>query len=485
MKQSLGLKTSQQLALTPQLQQAIKLLQMSTVELKEELEQAVSDNPLLEMEESPDSGLGKESKATVSDESLPTETSDQKSSSGQLEDTRINEWSSIKPNKGKIGTDEQNESRDTLGESPISLTQHLQGQLSLMTLSNKERAWVEILIRELDSDGYLREELKELERPFAKAFEEAYSERLSNDELSIGLKLLQSFDPVGVGARNLSECLKLQLLAKKNGYETEVYTAAVCIVENHLNLLAQHNISGLVKATGFSKDIVHAAEIGIRQLNPKPGSFFKEDVSITVIPDTVAFRKEDGRWSVKLNEAAMPKLKLHQDYATVLKNDSGAKGALGQQLQEARWMLKNIQQRFETILKVSQTIVEVQQDFFDDGPRAMRPLVLRDIAIRCDLHESTVSRVTNQKYILTPMGCFELKYFFGSHVTTEDGGVASGTAIKEQIKEWIQKENPEKPFSDQSLSDRFGDGGVVIARRTVAKYREALKIPSASIRKRR
>ena len=375
--------------------------------------------------------------------------------------------------------------RDSVREAPISLKQHLQSQLSTMKLSQRERVWVEILIQGLDPDGYLREELKELELPFAEEFEQDHEERLTEDELQLGLTLLQSFDPIGVGARNLSECLKIQLQFNKKKYSTEVFQAAVSIVQNNLTLLAQHNISGLVKATGFNKEIILTAEQEIRLLNPKPGALFKEDIAVTVIPDTIAFKDKDGFWNVKLNDSAIPKLKINQNYARALQSSSENKGPLTQQLQEARWMLKNIRERFDTILRVSKTIVEVQQDFFEFGPRAMRPLVLRDVAARCELHESTVSRVTNQKYISTPMGCFELKSFFGSHVTTEDGGVASATSIKEQIKEWIKNENAEKPFSDQNLSDKFSNSGVMIARRTVAKYREALKIPSASIRKRR
>ncbi len=499
MKPTLGLKTSQQLALTPQLQHAIKLLQMSTVEFKEELEQTVSENPMLEIEENAneevhsndlqtsnklEEEIPSNQKDNLQQDDLKTDSNENNTQSTNEEST-FDEWSQIKPSKSKQNNDEDSEMRDSVREAPISLKQHLQSQLSTMKLSQRERVWVEILIQGLDPDGYLREELKELELPFAEEFEQDHEERLTEDELQLGLTLLQSFDPIGVGARNLSECLKIQLQFNKKKYSTEVFQAAVSIVQNNLTLLAQHNISGLVKATGFNKEIILTAEQEIRLLNPKPGALFKEDIAVTVIPDTIAFKDKDGFWNVKLNDSAIPKLKINQNYARALQSSSENKGPLTQQLQEARWMLKNIRERFDTILRVSKTIVEVQQDFFEFGPRAMRPLVLRDVAARCELHESTVSRVTNQKYISTPMGCFELKSFFGSHVTTEDGGVASATSIKEQIKEWIKNENAEKPFSDQNLSDKFSNSGVMIARRTVAKYREALKIPSASIRKRR
>ena len=503
MKTNLGLKTSQQLALTPQLQQSIKLLQMSTVELREELESTILENPLLEFEESTGSPQIEDQQDTKLIEEGVNSNNENHSSqqteencdnfdnqkqyeSSNETDYKNNEiWSQTKPSKNRISNDDPGDFRENLKEAPISLTQHLSAQLAPMKLPTKERAWIEILIHALDSDGFLRESLEEVEEPFREEFIKLYGESLSSEERFIGLKLLQSFDPLGIGAKDLSDCLRIQIVSRKELLDKDVFHACLTIVSDCLNLLAQHNISGLSKATGYSKDIVLRAENEIRQLNPRPGACFRDDVALTVIPDTIAFKTNSGIWSARLNESAVPRLKIDQDYARAIRNLSGTKNSMGQQLQEAKWMLKNIQQRFDTILRVSQTIVDVQQDFFEIGPRAMRPLVLRDVAARCDLHESTVSRVTNQKYISTPLGCFELKYFFGSHVTTDSGGVASGTAIKEQIKDWIGEENPNKPLSDQNMSDKFATIGIVIARRTVAKYREALRIPSASIRKRR
>ena len=519
MKTSLNIKTGQQLALTPQLQQAIRLLQISTTELHEELEEAASTNPLLEVEELQDNSSSKDEiqesvsnhndveksessdltntepdilKSDVSSQSNKEETnviqneiedtSDYYSSSTTEEVNHAEEWSQIKVRKNNI-TDGGEDSRTNLNEDPITLTLHLRSQLGTMTLSKKERTWVEILIQALDPDGYLRESLQELELPFSQEFENEFGERLSVEEMHIGLKLLQSLDPKGVGASDLSECLLLQLDTKEK--KLPEVKAAQIILSDHLQLLAQHNISGLIKATGLTRDLIHAADLKIKQLNPKPGSAFKTEVPITVIPDVVVYKGSDGIWQARLNNAALPKVRIHENYAKEIQNNGSLKGPLNQQLQEARWMLKNVQQRFDTILRVTKTIVEVQQDFFELGPRAMRPLVLRDVATRCNLHESTVSRVTNQKYVATPIGCFELKYFFGSHVLTEDGGSASGTAIKAQITEWVEQENSEKPFSDQILANKFGEIGIVIARRTVAKYRESLKIPSASIRKKR
>ena len=501
MKTSIGLKTSQQLALTPQLQQSIKLLQMSTIELREQLESTILENPLLEFDEnagSPQAENGENLKSVErSQQSENNNKGETEEKRDDFEDQKAFEtsveigyknndiWSQTKPSKNRASNDDSGDFRENLKEAPVSLTQHLSAQLAPMKLHDKERAWIEILIHALDPDGFLRESLEEVEEPFREEFRDLYGESLSSDERFIGLKLLQSFDPIGIGAKDLADCLRIQILSRKEQLEQDVYHACLTIVSDCLNLLAQHNISGLTKATGLPKDVVLRAENEIRNLNPRPGSSFKDDIALTVIPDTIAFKTNSGSWSARLNESAIPRLKIDQDYAQAIRNSSGNKNSMGQQLQEAKWMLKNIQQRFDTILRVSQTIVDVQQDFFEIGPRAMRPLVLRDVAARCDLHESTVSRVTNQKYISTPLGCFELKYFFGSHVTTESGGVASGTAIKEQIKDWIGEENLDKPLSDQNMSDKFSSIGIVIARRTVAKYREALKIPSASIRKRR
>ena len=492
MKTSLNLKTGQQLALTPQLQQAIRLLQISTTELHEELEEAASNNPLLEVEElqenpssngptpNENSDKSKADKSENKNDEGPSVNADQDFDYKEI--NHAEEWAQVKVRKNNI-SDDGGDQRNNLNEDPITLSRHLQSQLGTMNLSKKERTWVEILIQALDSDGYLRESVEELELPFSKEFEEEFGERLSEEELHIGVKLLQSLDPKGIGARDLSECLILQLTNDNN--KSPEIEAAKLILSNHLELLAQHNISGLVKASGLTRELIHAADIKIKQLNPKPASVFKKDVPITVIPDVVVYKNSDGIWSARLNSAALPKVRIHENYAKAIQDSGGLKGPLNQQLIEARWMLKNVQQRFDTILRVTQTIVEVQQDFFELGPRAMKPLVLRDVAARCNLHESTVSRVTNQKYVATPIGCFELKYFFGSHVLTEDGGSASGTSIKAQISEWIKKENSEKPFSDQIMANKFSEIGIVIARRTVAKYREALKIPSASIRKKR
>jgi RNA polymerase sigma-54 factor len=437
MKTSLNLKTGQQLALTPQLQQAIRLLQISTTELHEELEEAASSNPLLEVEELQENLSANNQSPQEKSEKLDSSKTDKKDNEEyplqrdeNIDFKEINqaeEWAQISVRKNN-NIDDGNDLSNNLNEDPVTLSRHLQSQLGTMTLSKKERTWVEILIQALDSDGYLRESVEELELPFSKEFEEEFGERFSEEELQIGVKLLQSLDPIGIGAKDLSECLILQLNSDEE--KTPTIEAAKLILSNHLELLAQHNISGLIKASGLTRELIHAADIKIKQLNPKPASAFRIDVPITVIPDVVVYKDSTGLWRARLNSAALPKVRIHENYAKTIQDSGSLKGPLNQQLLEARWMIKNVQQRFDTILRVTQVIVEVQQDFFEFGPRAMRPLVLRDVAARCNLHESTVSRVTNQKYVATPIGCFELKYFFGSHVLTEDGGSASGTSIK-------------------------------------------------------
>ena len=370
MKTSLNLKTGQQLALTPQLQQAIRLLQISTTELHEELEEAASNNPLLEVEELQENPSSNGPTPNENSDKSNADKSENKNDEGSSvnvdenfdykEINHAEEWAQVKVRKNNI-SDDGGDQRNNLNEDPITLSRHLQSQLGTMNLSKKERTWVEILIQALDSDGYLRESVEELELPFSKEFEEEFGERLSEEELHIGVKLLQSLDPKGIGARDLSECLILQLTNDNN--KSPEIEAAKLILSDHLELLAQHNISGLVKASGLTRELIHAADIKIKQLNPKPASVFKKDVPITVIPDVVVYKNSDGIWSARLNTAALPKVRIHENYAKAIQDSGGLKGPLNQQLIEARWMLKNVQQRFDTILRVTQTIVEVQQDF--------------------------------------------------------------------------------------------------------------------------
>jgi len=294
---------------------------------------------------------------------------------------------------------------------------------------------------------------------------------------AFGADALERLTAVGAGYRELRQFRKLP-----EDRKLEVLEVAKRLVEFHLDALGQQPVASLAKTCGLDRALIQEALTRIRQLSPKPAARFDQKEVPTVIPDVTVLKDRSGRWVARLSTQALPKLQINPLYARLIREHSG-ENSLGQKLQEARWMVKNIEQRSDTILRVAQAIVAAQQPFFHLGAKAMKPMILKDIAESCDLHESTVSRVTTQKFMLTPLGCFELKFFFSSHVGTDDGGSASATALKAQIGEWIRQENSSKPLSDQAIADRFAESGVVVARRTVAKYRESLRIPSASLRK--
>jgi len=481
LKPSLGLRTSQQLALTPQLQQSIRLLQMSTADLEQEVDRFLQENPLLEMAEpasspeTPGPDDGPPDAADRADEGLASS---------------AESWSS----GGSRAHNDDDDWWESQQSQPIGLRRHLREQAHSLKLSDRDRAWLDTLIESLDDDGYLRDSLEELEESVADLFSEMFGERLDADEIALGLKLLQSLDPRGVGARTLQECLLLQLVPRDHGADPEAEDSdglcralATNIVSDmaHLNALGAKDFNGLCQALRCDKEALKASMRLIQQLNPKPGADFMDDAAESVVPDVIAYRLGTrgggGRWQVRLNESAVPRLSINPLYAELIRQERAS--SMTAQLQEARWVIKNIQQRFDTILRVSQAIAIEQQAFFEQGEIAMRPLVLREIAERCELHESTVSRVTTNKYMLTPRGTFELKYFFTSHVRTEGGGAASSTALQAKIRQWIAEEDPRRPLSDQQISDRFSAEGIQVARRTIAKYREALRIDPVSQRK--
>jgi RNA polymerase sigma-54 factor len=491
MKQSLQLRTSQHLALTPQLQQSIRLLQLSTLELHQELEQILSDNPLLErLDDALDNSVrlladGAMSSTpaaqadvadTVVSNSTPSEGETTESSDnlgGDEHSSSDAEWSfDDVARTGKTPDDE--DSRPQLEAHDVTLREHLQEQARLTVRSLRDRALVELLIDALDEHGYLEEALEEIHARLPTELE------IELDELSIALKLLQSFDPAGIGARSASECLALQIRRlPKVAFVTR--RLALLIVEDYLSLFAQRDFNKIKKALGCDDEDLREAQAVIRQCNPHPGGSFAAGTSDYVVPDVIVKATKDG-WQVLLNHDVMPRLRVNAMYANALKQTKGD-GSLGSQLQEAKWLIKNMRQRFDTILRVAQAIVERQRNFFSHGAVAMRPLVLREIADTLGLHESTISRVTTQKYMLTPHGMFELKYFFGSHVATEAGGEASSTAIRALIKQLIGAEDPKNPLSDSKIADMLAEQGMVVARRTVAKYREVLKIPPVNLRK--
>ncbi len=498
MKQTLQLKLTQHLTLTPQLQQSIRLLQLSTLELNAEVDRMLQENPLLEREE--DEGdvppaefplAGTAPAPTVPERTTRDDEGDGDGGDGgdgmnavdtaptrdDLPDvTDFSDYSGGSAD-GDWGSGSSNEDDDFSPQQVAgsSLREHLLSQLSLLNLPLRDRQIVEALIDALDDDGYLASPLEEIAESFSE------NDALEPEELTIALKFLQSFEPSGVGARGPAECLALQLRSLPE--DTPYRAAALTIVEGHLQLLAARDFTKLRRVLRCDESDVKCVRELIRSLNPRPGSMFSKDEANYVIPDVVV-RKVRNQWTASLNEAAMPKLRLNRIYADILtRNRDSSNQQLSAQLQEAKWLIRNVQQRFETILRVAQAIVERQRRFFEHGEVAMRPMVLREIADMLDLHESTISRVTTQKYMLTPRGTFELKYFFGSHVATDTGGAASATAIRALIKQLIAAESPKTPLTDSKIAELLGDQGILVARRTIAKYREALSIPPVNLRR--
>ncbi|MBN8763144.1 MAG: RNA polymerase factor sigma-54 [Thiobacillus sp. 63-78] len=475
MKHSLQLKLGQHLTLTPQLQQSIRLLQLSTLELNQELEQMLQDNPLLEREEEDEaSPAATETPAhTAEAEIQDTDTAPpepgEPEPSATLDDADWNDYS--------VASSDDEDNDYTQGSiSGATLREHLLNQLIVSPLTLRDRTLVAALIDDLDDSGFLTQPLEDITASLQGELEE-----LEPEELDIALKHLQNMDPTGVGARNLAECLTLQLRALPP--DTPARDAAMRLTTHYLDLLAARDVGKLKKMLGIDDAMLRAARALILSLNPRPGAAFGADDTHYVIPD-VYVRKIKGMWIASLNADAMPKLRVNRVYADILSRHRESGGnQLASQLQEARWLIKNVQQRFDTILRVSQAIVDRQKQFFEHGEVAMRPLVLREIADAVELHESTISRVTTQKYMMTPRGLYELKYFFGSHVSTDSGGACSSTAIRALIKQLVAAESTKKPLSDGQLAGVLGQQGIVVARRTVAKYRESLQIPPANMRR--
>ena len=475
MKHSLQLKLGQHLTLTPQLQQSIRLLQLSTLELNQELEQMLQDNPLLEREDEDEAGYASaEAPAhTAEAEAQSTETPQPESTESEpataLDDADWNDYSAA-------GSDDEDGDYAQGSISGATLREHLLNQLIVSPLTLRDRTLVAALIDDLDEAGFLTQPLEDI-----TASLQSEIEALEPEEVETALKHLQNMDPTGVGARNLAECLTLQLRALPP--DTPARDAAMRLTAHYLDLLAARDVGKLKKMLGIDDPMLRAVRTLILSLNPRPGAAFGVDETHYVIPD-VYVRKVKGMWIASLNADAMPKLRVNRVYADILARHRENGGSqLSSQLQEARWLIKNVQQRFDTILRVSQAIVDRQKHFFEHGEVAMRPLVLREIADAVELHESTISRVTTQKYMMTPRGLYELKYFFGSHVATDNGGACSSTAIRALIRQLIAAESSKKPLSDGQLADVLGQQGIVVARRTVAKYRELLQIPPANMRR--
>ncbi len=474
MKHSLQLRLSQHLTLTPQLQQSIRLLQLSTLELNQELERILQENPLLEREDDAREAPASAETVVRTAETAPVPEAAESDASAAETDGGEAAALDDAPLPGFRDDGEESEQQQIAAEAP-TLRAHLLSQISLKNLSARDHQLVALLIDSLDDEGYLTQSLEEIAALLPAELE------VDLDELQIALKHLQHLDPAGVGARSLGECLALQLAALPR--DTPHRAEALETAKNHLETLAARDFTRLKKLLRCDDAALRAAQKLITRLNPRPGRNFASDETRYVVSDVIV-KKVKGVWLSSLNPDAMPRLRINRLYAEILqRNRNAGSQQLASQLQEAKWLIKNVQQRFETILRVSQAIVDRQRNFLEHGEVAMRPLVLREIADTLDLHESTVSRVTTQKYMHTPRGIFELKYFFGSHVTTEAGGAASSTAIRALIKQLVAAENARRPLSDGQISEILSQQGIMIARRTVAKYRETLQILPANLRK--
>ncbi|CAM3744499.1 RNA polymerase factor sigma-54 [Roseateles saccharophilus] len=498
MKQTLQVRLSQHLALTPQLQQSIRLLQLSTLELHQEVEQMLASNPLLETEEeftvsTPElasnapAESGTEASAGESESGDAPELNAEDFGGTEREDwengTERDDFDGIRelPSSAGSGSGDEDGERESQESAETTLAEHLAQQLAGLHLSPEDRAAVQVLIESLNEDGYLEDPLEEIAAALA---EDAEDREELLDSLRIALRLLQSLEPAGIGAGSLSECLVLQLRALPAAQCGPAQAVAVRICGSHLELLARRDMRRLMNETGADEALLREAQALITRLEPKPGRRFAQGAAAAIVPDVIV-RKVGRELRVMLNPEVAPKLRINELYANALRATRGgiSNSPLGGQLQEARWFIKNIQQRFDTILRVSQAIVERQRGFFTHGELAMKPLVLREIADELGLHESTISRVTTAKYMATAWGTFELKYFFGSGLSTEAGGEASSTAVRALIKQFVAAEDVKKPLSDSALAGMLEEQGIQCARRTVAKYREGMKIAPANLRK--
>jgi RNA polymerase sigma-54 factor len=465
---------SQQLTLTPQLQQAIRLLQLSTLDMHQEVARMLEENPMLEEAEdfnAVDYPLeAKSGEINSGEEAAPAEIDGHDFDGFDNEPTEWNNTSGASQSP-----DDEDDTWPEQAAEKASLRAHLHTQLTTSCLDDRDRRVVGMLIDTLDENGYMVQNLEELAELLPAELE------ILLDDLETALVQLQHLDLPGIGARNLGECLSLQLKAMPE--DTPHRELALSLVNNHLEMLAAHDFTKIKKLLRCTDDELRAAQQLIVCLNPKPGAVFSHNTADYVVPDVVV-EKYKNKWRARLNTEAMPKLRVNQIYANILQQrGENSSSQLSTQLQEAKWLIKNLQQRFDTILRVAEAIVERQNNFFEHGEIGMRPLVLREIADTLELHESTISRSTTQKYMLTPRGIFEFKHFFCSGLSTENGGTCSSTAIRELIKQLVSEEDTRKPLTDSRMSEILAQQGIVIARRTIAKYREAMHILPVNLRK--
>ncbi|MGF1909129.1 RNA polymerase factor sigma-54 [Vibrio kasasachensis] len=484
MKPSLQLKLGQQLAMTPQLQQAIRLLQLSTLDLQQEIQDALDSNPLLEVEEGNDeqstsdektANEEKDSSLEVSEVELPdsSELIEKSEISSELEiDTT---WDDVySANSGSTGIALDDDFPVYQGETTESLNDYLLWQLGLTPFSETDRTIALAIIDATDDYGYLTISPQDILDSFD-------NEDIELDEIQAVRKRIQQFDPLGVASVNLQDCLLLQLATYPE--DTPWLNEAKLVLTDHIDQLGNRDYKLIIKETKLKEADLREVIKLIQQLDPRPGSRISTEHAEYVVPDVSVF-KDHGKWIVTINPDSIPRLKVNQQYAAMGKGNSADSQYIRTNLQEAKWLIKSLESRNETLLKVAKCIVEHQRDFFEYGEEAMKPMVLNDVALDVDMHESTISRVTTQKYMHTPRGIFELKYFFSSHVSTDNGGECSSTAIRAFIKKLVAAENAAKPLSDSKIAALLADQGIQVARRTIAKYRESLGIAPSSQRKR-
>lgn len=493
MKQSIQLRLGQNLTMTPQLQQAIRLLQLSSLELSVEIQQALESNPMLELEEAAEGEEHRDASTQAKSSEVAPEAPSGNAAENEVDlQTRAEipdelpvdtVWEDIyeAPMHQASGSGDAEYSGNEYDNAPgngESLHEHLLWQMSMTPFSDSDAQVATTLIDAINEDGYLEGSLEDLHDSLLADLPE-----LELDEIEAVLRQVQNFDPPGIAARDLRECLLLQL--QQLDADTPWLKQAIQLVSEHLDLMAGHDYAQLMRRMKLDEDSLQATVQLIRSLNPRPGGQVSNTRTEYIVPD-VYVRKIKGVWKVELNPDSAPKLRINNTYAAMIRRADNSKdnNYLKDNLQEARWLLKSLQSRNETLLKVSTCIVERQRGFLEHGEEAMKALVLHDVAEAVGMHESTISRVTTRKYMHTPRGIYELKYFFSSHVSTASGGECSSTAIRALIKKLISAEEPKKPLSDSKIASLLSQQGINVARRTVAKYREALSIPPSNERKR-
>lgn len=475
--------------MTPQLQQAIKLLQLSTLDLQQEIQEALDSNPLLEVDDNSDNDTVEKSKLDAEADAAATASTDTSMDTNEaLEKNELPDelpidstWdeyysASSAPAPGPASNDDENVFQ---GETTDNIQDHLLWQMRLTPFSDIDRAIAIAIIDSIDESGYLTVTVEDI---LQSVNTEDMEEPVEVDEIECVLKRIQMFDPIGSGSRTPQECLLVQL--KQFAPDTPWLKEAKILIEDYADLLGSKDYRTLMRKSRLKEDDLREAMRLLQTLNPRPGSALITQEPEYVIPD-VSVTKKKGRWVVELNPDSLPKLSVNQQYAAMSRQarNSSDSQFIRSHMQEAKWFIKSLESRNETLLKVANCIVQQQMGFFEHGPEMMKPMVLNDVAEMVDMHESTISRVTTQKYMHTPRGIFELKYFFSSHVATESGGECSSTAIRALIKKLVAAEKPSKPLSDSKIAQLLAEQGIKVARRTIAKYRESLSIPPSNQRK--